>query len=64
MGEPLRCQHCGDLIGVYEPLIVLHDDRVRETSQAAEHLLGSIPDAVCFHRACFERRREERTLTG
>jgi hypothetical protein len=39
MGEMLRCHHCGDLIGVYEPLVMLHDDRVHETSRAAEHSL-------------------------
>jgi hypothetical protein len=64
MGEMLRCHHCGDLIGVYEPLVMLHDDRVHETSRAAERLLSSIPGAVCFHRACYELRGEEHTLTG
>lgn len=49
---PLRCVRCGDVIGVYEPAVVVEDDAVRHTSLAAE------PPAerglgTWLHRACF-----------
>jgi hypothetical protein len=50
---------------VYEPLIVLHGDCARETSRAAEQMLSAAPDAVCFHRACYDTHRSEKdALTG
>jgi hypothetical protein len=56
---PPRCQHCDDVIGVYEPMIVLEDGRVRTTSRAAERdramLLGD-----CYHAECYERVHGER----
>ena len=50
--ETLRCEHCGDVIGVYEPLIVRSGDDVRETSRAAEPELP-LPRAQHYHRECF-----------
>ena len=52
----MHCQHCGDRIGVYEPLIVLLDGRARETSRAAEPGLA-ILEGESYHRGCWERRR-------
>jgi len=49
----MRCSHCGDVIGSYEPLIVLLDDEVRETSRAAEPELALDTGAERFHVACF-----------
>jgi hypothetical protein len=49
--QPLRCAHCGDVIGVYEPLVVVHDGVARTTSAAAEPHLGEEPGER-FHRAC------------
>ncbi len=54
MTEPLRCHDCGEVIGVYEPLITLVDGRARETSLAVESEPGG-PGANCYHRACYER---------
>ena len=52
MRDQTRCRQCGDLIGVYEPLIVLADGHPRETSRAAYPNAG---DSVqCFHRHCYE----------
>ncbi len=50
MSDALRCHHCGDVIGVYEPLITLVGGRTHETSRARETdgLSGD-----CYHRACF-----------
>jgi hypothetical protein len=56
--EQLRCAHCGDVIGVYEPLVALVDGRARETSLAVEQALAG--DAASgYHRACYERRHGE-----
>lgn len=59
MTEPLRCVHCGDVIGVYEPLIAVARGRARETSVAAE-ALSADSDADCFHRACYDSYRHTR----
>lgn len=48
-GRPV-CEYCGDVLGVYEPIIVLSDRR--ETSIAREpELFEHCED--CYHRACF-----------
>jgi len=36
MNDAPRCPRCRDVIGVYEPIILLLDGRARETSRAAE----------------------------
>ncbi len=59
MNELLRCAHCGDVIGVYEPLIAMAGGRVRETSLAVE-ASPTDGDADCFHRACYEDYRHSR----
>lgn len=53
MSDTLRCHHCGEVIGVYEPLMRLVDGDAQETSRARE------PDTTsrvgdCYHRACYE----------
>jgi hypothetical protein len=53
MDEKLRCAHCGDVIGAYERLVVLHDGRARDISKAeidAEDPLGG-----CYHRICYRQ---------
>lgn len=50
----LRCEHCGEPIGVYEPLIALVDGTAHETSRAAFARCDGLP-TVCYHLACFER---------
>jgi hypothetical protein len=63
MSDKLRCCHCGDVIGVYEPLVEILDGRVHETSRALEpNAAGQAGD--CYHRACFERLDEDQLLTG
>lgn len=47
----MRCQTCGDVIGVYEPIVLVEPPGRRETSLTAEpELRDSAP--VCHHRAC------------
>lgn len=48
-----RCEHCGDVIGVYEPLVVGGDAGCRTTSLAAEPALGDA-EVSCLHLACAE----------
>ena len=56
MSWPPRCRHCGEPIGVYEPLIALVEGRAHETSRAAGHRSDD-RDADCYHRACYESRQ-------
>jgi hypothetical protein len=50
-GCPVRCETCGDVIGVYEPIVLLEPPGRRETSLAAEPELRDSA-LVCHHRAC------------
>jgi hypothetical protein len=51
--ETLRCRRCGDVIGVYEPMILLEDGKARETSRAAEPDVDGRGDR--FHGYCYEQ---------
>jgi hypothetical protein len=48
----LRCDACGEVIGVYEPMVVVSEGEARETSRTAEAAIGSQPGQH-YHRACF-----------
>lgn len=48
----LRCDACGEVIGVYEPMVVMSEGEARETSRTAEAAIGSLPGQH-YHRACF-----------
>jgi len=54
-GEPrfdrIRCPRCGDVIGVYEPLVIRYTAGPHRTSIAAEPHLFPI-SADCYHAAC------------
>lgn len=50
--QPIACVHCGDVIGVYESLVVGVDGGARETSIAAESDLP-IAGAQHYHLACY-----------
>jgi len=58
MSEALRCEHCGEVIGVYEPLVALIDGCARETSRALEPETAS-RRGDCYHRACYERLQDD-----
>lgn len=49
---PIRCAHCDDVIGVYEPIVVVTGIDVRETSLAAERELTSAPGQR-YHATCW-----------
>lgn len=48
MTEPLYCQLCGEVIGVYEPLVVSESSYARVTSRAAEPALPAT-GSYCHH---------------
>jgi hypothetical protein len=56
--ETLRCEHCGEVIGVYEPLIVRADSEVRETSRAADSQL-SPEHGEYYHLDCHQTRCDD-----
>ena len=52
--DPLpRCAHCGEVIGAYEPAIVLELDGIHETSWAAQAELLGLPTGN-YHLVCHE----------
>lgn len=56
MDRQWRCAYCGEIVGVYEPMVVLLPSGSRATSRAAELDLKEVPEAS-FHEACFESAR-------
>jgi hypothetical protein len=46
-----RCARCGEVIGVYEPLIVVEGARPRHSSLAAEPALAGAPGEL-YHQGC------------
>lgn len=52
MERNLRCRRCDDVIGAYEPMVVVADGRSYSTSRAAGR--QSLSDAdECYHEACY-----------
>jgi hypothetical protein len=55
MEERVRCEHCGEVIGVYEPMVVIVDGEPVHGSRASTRIdLQGLPR---FHGACFNRIR-------
>jgi hypothetical protein len=52
--DRLRCRLCGDVIGVYEPLVHVLDDAARHTSRAADPGLYRAGGAH-YHVDCYDR---------
>ncbi len=48
---PPRCGICGEIMGVYEPLVCVINGVPRETSRAGDPLLARSAE-VCYHAAC------------
>jgi hypothetical protein len=48
----LRCRDCEDIIGAYEPMVVVTHHGPQETSLAADPALYET-EHPCFHRACY-----------
>ena len=55
--DNIHCPHCGDVIGVYEPLIVIVEGEAVQTSRAATQ--GELTLAgPYYHASCFMRARD------
>jgi hypothetical protein len=52
MNIAVRCGSCGDVIGVYEPIVVVVEGGPRTTSGAAEPELTR-EAAECYHHNCY-----------
>lgn len=46
------CAHCGDRIGIYEPVVVIAVDSSRTTSLANEPQLSERAGVILMHEAC------------
>lgn len=53
--ESFRCRHCGEIIGVYEPMVVIVDGEPVYGSRAASTTTHG--DGLRFHGTCFVRAR-------
>jgi hypothetical protein len=56
MRRRLRCRHCQDVIGAYEPMVLDMPEGGYETSLAAEPWLGET-EYPCFHHSCYAEVR-------
>ena len=52
----MTCDHCGDVIGSYEPLIVVIGAAARETSLTADPTVHWDVRGERYHRACYPDR--------
>lgn len=52
MSRSLRCWHCEEVIGVYEPMVVFSDGEAHKTSKAADPDIGEHGDE-CYHSSCY-----------
>ena len=57
MRDALRCTQCSDVIGVYEPVVVVDHRGGHYTSLAAEPLSARTGEAQ-YHAACCEAIHE------
>jgi hypothetical protein len=55
--EFFRCQVCGEVIGVYEPLVAHDENGPRTTARAAEPDLRASA-AAYYHHDCYVAIRE------
>jgi ribosomal protein S14 len=50
--ESFRCRQCGEVIGVYEPLVACREQGARTTSRAAEPGLRA-GEGAYYHGDCY-----------
>jgi hypothetical protein len=48
----LRCASCGEVIGVYEPLVHVVAGIAQRTSRAADPQLAGSEAGACYHVSC------------
>jgi hypothetical protein len=49
----LRCASCGEVIGIYEPLVVLENRTARHTACAAQPQLLAHETGTFYHGSCY-----------
>jgi hypothetical protein len=54
----LRCHRCREVIGVYEPMVVLLEDRPVHTARIAAEA-EQLTVEPCFHSGCFAAHAAE-----
>jgi len=57
--ETPLCERCGDVIGVYEPMIRVVDGSPVRTSRAAQDAARENGDGPAFHADCYDRSLRE-----
>ena len=50
------CAYCGDVLGVYEPVILVGSDRRATRTSRLNHPVPP-PNGVMVHEGCYERRQ-------
>ena len=55
MNPSVLCRHCNDVIGVYEPMVVLAGGQAQITSRAA----AGGRAGECYHEACYVQAHGE-----
>jgi hypothetical protein len=55
MIRTLRCEHCDDVIGVYEPMTVVDQGQPRTTSRVIEPDVGELE---CYHALCYAQTHD------
>jgi len=55
--EP-HCEHCGEPIGVYEPIVLFDGLNAQLTSRGAAGAAG-LDGRACFHAECFAAGAEQ-----
>jgi len=54
MEMAFRCQHCEEVIGMYEPMVVIDEAGARSSARLDEQA-GAGPPGECYHRDCYVR---------
>ena len=49
----VKCAYCGEVIGVYEPMVAVVDGKAHTTSLAAETEAADAGAALRYHRDCY-----------
>jgi len=49
-----RCTACDDVIGIYEPMVVVDAGIARSTSFAADHGRAPSATAARYHESCYQ----------
>jgi hypothetical protein len=52
-----RCEWCGDVIGVYDPLVHVDGQTARRTSRAVEPDVADLGGRI-YHDACYQLAAE------